>query len=290
MMLSILCVTYNHEAYIRDAIEGFLMQKTNFAFEVLIHDDASIDGTAEIIRKYEKKYPDLIKPIYQTENQYSKSVGISATYQFPRAKGNYIALCEGDDYWTDPYKLQKQVDFLDANPEYALCVHDVETIFEGVEEKDPFSLKWEKADFNFEDSLNLHFIPTLSMVFRAKYINPIPDWFSECMSGDIPLALILLSKGKGRYIHEEMGVKRKNSGGVTANPERRKIKKMNFYQMYKNLYRYTDYRYKYLFRKKLADYEISIAKDEYRGRKLLNFINFTLRSLSHDPLYFIKRR
>lgn len=110
-IVSISCITYNHEDYIRDAIEGFLMQKTTFPVEILIHDDASTDKTADIIREYEKKYPHLIKPIYQTENQYSKGIGVSATYQYPRANGNYITLCEGDDYWTDPYMLQKQVVF-----------------------------------------------------------------------------------------------------------------------------------------------------------------------------------
>jgi len=100
-LVSICCLTYNHAPYIRDAIEGFLMQKTNFPVEILIHDDASTDGTADIIREYETRYPDIIKPIYQTENQYSKGVKISWEYQFSRARGKYIALCEGDDYWTD---------------------------------------------------------------------------------------------------------------------------------------------------------------------------------------------
>ena len=100
-LVSICCLTYNHAPYIRDAIEGFLMQKTNFPVEILIHDDASTDGTADIIREYETRYPDIIKPIYQTENQYSKGVKISREYQFSRARGKYIALCEGDDYWTD---------------------------------------------------------------------------------------------------------------------------------------------------------------------------------------------
>ena len=119
VIVSIICVTYNHEPYIRQCLEGFVMQKTDFAFEVLIHDDASTDKTADIIREYEAKYPDLIKPIYQIENQYSKGVKINAIYNYPRAKGKYIAFCEGDDYWIDPLKLQKQVDFLEANPEYS---------------------------------------------------------------------------------------------------------------------------------------------------------------------------
>lgn len=112
ILVSISCITYNHEPYIRECLDGFIMQKTDFAFEVLIHDDASTDKTADIIREYEAKFPNLIKPIYQTENQFSKKVGsINAKFNYPRAKGKYIALCEGDDYWTDPLKLQKQVDF-----------------------------------------------------------------------------------------------------------------------------------------------------------------------------------
>ena len=116
-LVSIDCITYNHKQYIRDAIEGFLMQITNFPVEILIHDDASTDGTVEIIREYEKQYPWLIKPVYQTENQYSKHnsfISISKI-QYGRALGKYIAFCEGDDYWTDHYKLQKQVDFLESN-------------------------------------------------------------------------------------------------------------------------------------------------------------------------------
>lgn len=119
-LVSICCITYNHEKYIQQCLEGFLIQKTTFPFEILIHDDASTDRTADIIREYETKYPDIIKPIYQTENQYSKGVFISATYNWSRAKGKYIALCEGDDYWIDPMKLQKQVDFLEAHPECGL--------------------------------------------------------------------------------------------------------------------------------------------------------------------------
>lgn len=91
-----------------------MQQKTNFPIEVLIHDDASTDGTQDIIREYEKKYPNIVKPIYQKENQYSKGVKVSLVYNYSRARGKYIALCEGDDYWTDPYKLQKQVDFWKA--------------------------------------------------------------------------------------------------------------------------------------------------------------------------------
>lgn len=98
LMVSICCITYNHEKYISEALESFLMQKTSFKYEILIHDDASTDNTAKIIREYEKKFPEIIKPIYQIENQYSKGNKINLVYNFPRAKGKYIAICEGDDY------------------------------------------------------------------------------------------------------------------------------------------------------------------------------------------------
>jgi len=130
MLVSICTITYNHAKFIRQALDGFLMQETNFPFEVLIHDDASTDGTADIIREYAEKYPDIIKPIFQKENQYSKGVQISLTYNFPRVKGKYVALCEGDDYWTDPRKLQTQVDFLEANPEFSMCFHPVTVRYE----------------------------------------------------------------------------------------------------------------------------------------------------------------
>lgn len=122
ILVSINCITYNHENYISDAIESFLMQKTKFKYEILIHDDASTDKTVEIIKKYQNKYPDLIKPIFQSENQFTKGVKVHLI-NVDRAKGKYIANCDGDDFWTDPYKLQKQVEYMEENPECSLCVH-----------------------------------------------------------------------------------------------------------------------------------------------------------------------
>lgn len=125
--VSVVCNAYNHEKYIRSALEGFVMQKTSFPFEVLVHDDASTDHTAEIIREYEIKYPDIIKPIYSTENQYSKNDGSLSRIQYGRVQGKYIALCEGDDYWTDPLKLQKQYDLLESHPEIDICATAAKT-------------------------------------------------------------------------------------------------------------------------------------------------------------------
>lgn len=122
-MISIICNTYNQEKYIGQALDSFLMQKVNVPFEVLVHDDASTDATQNIIREYQKRYPDIVKPIYQTENQYSQGVSITPEIQLPRAEGKYIAFCEGDDYWTDENKLQIQYDFMENHPEYSICCH-----------------------------------------------------------------------------------------------------------------------------------------------------------------------
>ena len=122
ILVSIDCTTYNHGKYISDALDSFLMQNTNFKYEILVHDDASTDDTPKIIKEYESIYPDLIKPIYQKENQYSKGLRVSGI-NLRRARGKYIAVCEGDDYWIDPYKLQKQVDYMESHPECSMCTH-----------------------------------------------------------------------------------------------------------------------------------------------------------------------
>ena len=125
-LVSIRCAVYNHEPFLRQCLDGFVMQQTTFPFEAIVHDDASTDGSASIIREYAEKYPDIIKPIFETENQYSKHDGsilrIMDAAMHPDSK--YIAACEGDDYWTDPHKLQIQVDFLESHPDFVICSHD----------------------------------------------------------------------------------------------------------------------------------------------------------------------
>ena len=127
VMVSIRCITYNHAPYIRQCLEGFVMQKTNFRFQAIVHDDASTDGTTEIVREYAEKYPDIIVPIYETENQWSKHDGSLLRCMLPLMTGKYWAECEGDDYWIDPLKLQKQVDFMESHPDYGMCHTNFDT-------------------------------------------------------------------------------------------------------------------------------------------------------------------
>lgn len=177
-LVSINCLAYNHEKYIEDTLVGFLIQKTLFPFEILIHDDASTDNTANIIRVYERKYPSIIKPIYQKENQWTiDSEGIRRA-QYDRIKGKYLAWCEGDDYWTDSFKLQKQIGFLEANPEYALVATDVILVNskgEVIPDSEMLTKQREyrKPDVTVFDLLNLNLVNTLTVCVRADIIKEL---------------------------------------------------------------------------------------------------------------------
>jgi glycosyltransferase involved in cell wall biosynthesis len=217
-LVSISCLAYNHKPYIRDAMEGFLMQKTNFPYEIVVHDDASTDGTTQIIKEYEDKYPELIFPIYQSENQYSKGIhSISATFIYPKTRGKYIALCEGDDYWIDPRKLQQQIDFLESNPEYTLCFHNAIKLWEN-KSKNPkyFCPKNLKEDLGMEDLLSGWLVPTQSMVFRTDIFNTIPSWSNQIFNGDYLYQLWCAHHGKVRFIDKVMSVYRQNVSGVSS--------------------------------------------------------------------------
>lgn len=201
-LVSVRCITYNHEPYIAQAIDGFLMQKTNFPFEVVIHDDASTDRTAEIIREYEKKYPLIIKPIYQTENQYSKGNGSVSKAIDPKLKGKYIAFCEGDDYWIDPNKLQMQVDFLEKNPEYGICYTKTKCY---VQARNRYIRPFGKNIKSFEDLLfNGNRIPTLTVVVRTNlyftYKDEIHPEQQNWLMGDYPIWLWIAHKSKVKFL------------------------------------------------------------------------------------------
>ena len=192
------------------------MQKTNFRFEVLIHDDASTDNTANIIREYEARYPDIIKPIYQKENQYSKGVKIGQTYLYPNAKGKYIAECEGDDYWTDPLKLQKQVEILEMHPEYGCVYTAYETVdIYGNKCKYNEAVRNMRRSFTgdvFRELLNDNFIQTLTCLFRAHLWD---TFVAECpFSYDYPLFLNLAVQSQFYYLEDVTGVYRINPVGL----------------------------------------------------------------------------
>ena len=207
--VSIWCVTYNHVKYIRDAIEGFLIQKTNFDVEIVIHDDASTDGTIDILMEYEKKYPKLIRVIYETENQYSKFINPPEFFMGVmrrELKGKYIALCEGDDYWTDINKLQVQIDYMESHLNCMMTAHNATIIHGKTNERKKFIPHWEEKDLSINEIVN-ESIPTASYVCRREALD-IEDFFLDIDVGDYPLQLYCFSKGKIHYFDNDMCVYR----------------------------------------------------------------------------------
>ena len=222
VLVSICCLAYNHEKYLRDTLEGFLMQKVDFPIEILINDDASTDHTAEIMREYEAKYPGLIRAFYQPVNLYSQGKDLCLEVLYPAARGKYIALCEGDDYWTHPNKLQRQVDFLEAHPEYSACVHDTMLHYCGSDGKKdrPLLNHGADCDVRFEDLCNgmSYSFHTSSVVAKKSIIANPQDFFFVGLRygfGDHPDGLWLYVNGPIRCFKECMSVYRIHSGSAS---------------------------------------------------------------------------
>ncbi len=238
-MVSVCCTTFQHGKFITEAIEGFLMQETNFPVEIIIRDDASKDGTSEIVAEYAAKFPNVIRPILEKENTWSKGVRPMATCM-SYAQGKYIALCEGDDYWTDPLKLQKQVDFLESenNVGYVAVFHKVKVVRV---ESEVMCYQPEidtNTVYRFDDLVRGWFIPTASLVFRNVIKHNIFLKFVDVISGDRLLTALLADKGNFYYMNEVMGAYRKHPGGISSYGDRLMIFKSNvslFEQLSKDL-------------------------------------------------------
>lgn len=206
-----ICMTYNHVTYIKDALEGFVHQKTNFRYQVIVHDDASTDGTREIIKDYAAKYPDIIVPVFQNENTYSKHLPRWEMFIKPLVKGKYVAVCEGDDYWCDENKLQKQYDVLEGDASIVCCVHNTAYLNVKTGKKKihyPTDYKGLlPIDTIFQEgSAAFH---TSSLMYRREYVS-LPDGFKMDRVGDYPKAVYLTISGGVYYLPDVMSVYRTN--------------------------------------------------------------------------------
>jgi glycosyltransferase involved in cell wall biosynthesis len=218
-LVSIICPTFNHEKYIAQAIDGFLMQKTSFPFEIIVHDDASTDKTASIAREYEAGHPGLFANIYQSENQLSKNIVNVSRITFAAARGKYIALCEGDDYWTDPLKLQKQIDFLEAHPGYSACFHNARKL-DDTGFLNLYNDLTEAKDFTQDELVRSLQVPTASVVFRNK-VKEMPQWLLDCFL-DITLFFYISGFGDFYASPEVMSVYRVHAGGIWTGQQQEK--------------------------------------------------------------------
>lgn len=199
-LVSVCCCTYNQAHLIRSALDGFLMQKCKFPFEILVHDDASRDGTQSVLTEYQRKNPDLIKIIFQKENLFSKTGKYPVVNLYKEARGKYIAECDGDDYWTDPYKLQRQVDFLESNPGYVMCHHDYIIEQDGMRRRpDPAPPKDYSASELLGYNSEGYGIGLCTRMFRNLY-NAATAKDIEQMVGDYPMVVYLGTIGKCKYL------------------------------------------------------------------------------------------
>lgn len=258
IMVTVFCTTYNHEKYIRQCLDGFVMQKTNFKYEVIIHEDASTDHTADIIKECEKKYPEIIKPIYENENQYKKGIDYVEMFCLNNAKGKYIALCEGDDFWVDEYKLQKQFDSMEKNPSCKLCICKVRAVQEtgerleqtypSIELNTGFYGRFELLEmickeYSFQTSSYFLDKTTLSKYYKEK-----PSFLKVAPVGDWPI-LLYFSQFDIYYINDEMSCYRKNSVNSfsTIIHNEQSVKILSFYKgmadMMNEFDKYTHFKY-----------------------------------------------
>ncbi len=219
-LVSIRCLVYNHEPFLRQCLDGFVMQKTTFPFEAIVHDDASTDGSAAIIREYAEKYPDIIKPIYETENQWGKGTISKSMDAAMHPNSKYIALCEGDDYWTDPNKLQLQVDFLESHPDYTMCFHRANTINDETgEENNAFPGRVfrniQSRDYHSTELFATWTVPTASMLYRKECQYYPLKYRYRCLYGDIVRVLSAAEMGKVKGFDRMMSVYRIQPHGIT---------------------------------------------------------------------------
>lgn len=269
LLVSISVITYNQEQYIAETIDNIIAQKTSFPIEIIIGDDCSTDHTRSICIAYKEKYPDIIRLRLPKKNMGSM---LNWLANIKSCQGKYIALCEGDDYWTDPYKLQKQVDFLEANPDFALCSHVSDVLDHGYERKGQVP---NKDEFNIEDIILQNWgIMTASIIFRKEAFQ-IPDWYHTIKNGDYGLQLLVSLKGKIKILPDSMSVYRRHEGGISNTLQPFSQAAWIVYLLY-NFNLYTNRKYQKIINEKIKiiyKVQLAFARD-YNLRKATVKLSF----------------
>jgi glycosyltransferase involved in cell wall biosynthesis len=240
IIVSVWTIVYNHEKYIAQAIESVLSQKCNFKIEMIIGEDCSTDNSREIIRQYHEKYPDIIRPIYNTLNVGAQANAINC---INAAKGKYLAILEGDDYWIDDDKLQKQVDFMEQNPDFSACFTKAAVLNElGTENRAVYNAV-DKDVFTFDDFVvpYFYFIPSPTLLYRSDL--HLPGFFAHSITGDIALHLLLAGKGSIKLLPETTAVYRVHSGGLSKSAAFNERLEDAIYALYANIDKYFNYKY-----------------------------------------------
>jgi glycosyltransferase involved in cell wall biosynthesis len=283
-------LTYNHEPYIRDCIEGILMQKTTFPVHLVIFEDCSTDKTADILKEYEAKYPHLFTIFYMQTNTYGKSNREEATkpYKEARSKGKYMALCEGDDYWTDPYKLQKQVDLMEQNPECSMCVaqtkwmkNDIVVNISGV---------GDRTKYYFHDIINGVYFHTSTFMIKKKYLEIYSSVNSILKNGDKSMTFVLLDLGPLVLLNEIVSVYRITGSGVWSGISNVQQMKWGI-KVNKDFYYHFKPKYRPDFVKLLIKDYLKLTMVNLRNLNFIEVVKASFQVLfwgSKNPNYFLK--
>lgn len=290
IMVSVAFYVYNEEKFVCKAIESILNQITDFKYEIIVHDDASTDSSANLLKEYEKNYPELIRGIYQNENQYQKGIYVPKKYVYPLVRGKYMAYCDGDDYWTDKYKLQKQVDFLESHPDYVMCVHGFSFLYEKTKKiSDNYiyhnSQDMEREAFIKWDGRNIPQIGT--WLYRSDLAINRPELFwrisveNTMTISDQPLGMYLALQGKIWYMNEIMSVWRRYKTSVSSKmiPDHAVAfteSKIKFLEASKEVY---GIKYNSVFKEEIEKQKINICLFKKEYKRITQFSAFKKFSL-----------
>lgn len=281
IMVSVICCAFNHEKYIAKTLDSIVTQKTDFKYEIIIHDDASNDKTVYIIEEYAKRYPNLIVPVFQKENQYSKHIDILFQFCLPRARGKYLAFCECDDFWTDSKKLQKEVDVLEKDSSISYVCHSSYLV-----DKDGF-LIGKKASYNSSCfiptesiiTIDRNSFTTASILIRKKIFEDYPREFMKSPVGDVMLKIYGAFNGDVYFLNDICSAYRLSSPGSwtsrnnSYNARKSFTEEMNYF--YGLLNRYSNNKYNDLFERIMLENEFDLLKfgNNYKAVKSDKFLS-----------------
>lgn len=287
VMVSIRCITYNHAPYIRQCLEGFVMQKTNFRFQAVVHDDASTDGTTDIVKEYAEKFPDIIVPMYEEENRWSKHDGSLLTIMLPYMyKAKYWAECEGDDYWIDPFKLQKQVDYMESHPECSYCGTNGIVVWEGGQKRPEF----------FNSTIESHVVlpnevigkwlfPTASSIFRMDVMEKKIESGINTYGSDQTIILIALFLGEIYAMSDLTCVYRRDMKSLVSSTNKARSKGREYIteQQIKQYSQYNEYT-----KGKYANYVLPLISRLKKKSEVYKVMNYSyILACFRNPIVFI---
>jgi glycosyltransferase involved in cell wall biosynthesis len=278
-------IAYNHEKFIAQALDSILSQQVNFDYEIVVGEDCSTDGTREILMDFHRRYPQIILPLLHQRNLGALS-NMAAT--IAKCRGTYLAFLEGDDFWTDPNKLKKQVEFLDAHPASVICCHRVKLLDPEKREGIDVHPSRPPGSYSIQDLFRENFAPTCSVVLRRELIGALPPWHSQLAMGDWSLLALVAEHGAIELMNEVMAVYRVHPGGIwSSRPMASRLREIS--RLLEVLDKHFDFKYTNVIRSSLAKHYFDLALLEREKGSRLDTARYTLACIRNGGWYFPRR-